>query len=119
MGWTLGNTRIFVVDETIDSKNIIARLQPLAGGSVHQTFGYENDIYKVNAYIVGSGDLSNLKNMAKSSSKYALKDFDGNLVLSGYVNSISTKVIPGIWQSLRLDLPSNAPVYVVEILLYE
>ena len=45
MAWTFHSVRIYTVDENDVNKPIVAKLQPLLGGTVIQTYGYENEVH--------------------------------------------------------------------------
>ena len=117
MGWYLDSTRIFVTEYNPEFKQIIARLQPLSGPTVHQTFGYESRINKVTAYFVGLTDLAAMREMVEDG---ALHLFTTAYATSGwfYVNSVSPKLVRSVCQTLRPDLAEDSPVYIADIELY-
>ena len=116
--WLLDDTRIFVQKLEGNINQIIPRLQPLAGGTVLQFFGYESEITSVGFKVVGSGDLATLKGMAIDSSYHTLSG-PGNYYEDYYVKSITHDRNKTIYQTLRLDLDCETPVYDVELELYE
>lgn len=117
--WSLNNTRIFVEDKTGLDKNIIARIQPLSGGTILQYFGYENRVTRLSCKVVGETDLNALRGYAKTHLTYELLDY-ANTDLGDYsVNSCNWKQLQTVCQTLRGDLPSNSPVYQVELELYQ
>jgi len=117
MAWTLSGVRIFVDESKEDAGNIVPRLQPLSGGTVLQTFGYESDIRTVHALVVGTVDKDALKDTRKSGT-HALVSPEGSLG-SFTVKNVSVSRVHCICQTIRLDLAADAPVYEVEIQLYE
>lgn len=117
MAWTLNGVRIFVTDFGNDYKNIISRLQPLGGGTIYHVFGYEFTVSKLSAYVVGDTDNASLKALTRTSTAYTLVSDQGSYG-TFLVNSISLKRINSICQTLRPDLPDDAPVYIADIELY-
>ena len=115
--WTLNSIRIFVQEHTGDGSQIIPRLQPLAGETVLQFFGYESEVHGINAIVVGDTDLNSLKALRKSSTAYELQSPEGDRG-DFYVKKVSYKRIPNICQTLRTDLAEDAPMYIVDLELY-
>lgn len=117
MAWYIDTTRIFVQGNDEDVGTVIARLQPVASGTVLQIFGHETPIVKLKGVIVGSGDKSALKaygidgDAHTISGPYGARDF--------YVASIRVNQVMTISQTVRQDLPENAPFYNFEMELYE
>lgn len=114
--WVLDSTRIYVTGLQGNDKQIIARLQPLDGGTIHQTFGYENEIKKVSAIVIGEADLEALKNMTESGSTYTFSGYGidyGNY----YVANVSWTRANILYQSIKL--PCTEPLFNIEIELYQ
>ena len=116
MAWYLDEARIFVQEKSSDYKQIIARLQPLAGETVHHIFGYESPIFKISALVVGETDAALIAAMPTDGE---LHSFSGP-VGSGwmYVNSVTLKDQKAAFQTIRPDLDCSATVYVVDVELY-
>lgn len=114
--WVLDSTRIYVTGLQGNDKNIIARLQPLNGGTIHQTFGYENEIKKVSAIVIGEDDLEALKALAESETTYT---FSGYGIDYGdyYVANVSWNRANILYQTIKL--PCTEPMFNVEIELYQ
>jgi L-lactate permease len=117
MAWTFNGTRIFVQNISESLKQIIARLQPLSGGTVLHIFGYDSEVTKLSGIIVGNTDKAALIVLAKTGTSYTLVSPEGSLG-SFYVSSVTFSRIPSICQTLRGDLASNSPLYNVELELY-
>jgi hypothetical protein len=115
--WSLNGIRIFVQENTGDGSQIIPRLQPLDGGTVLQFFGYESEVRSINAFVVGDTDMDALRALRKTSTAYTLISPMRTLG-NFYVKKISYKQIPNICQTLRTDLASDAPMYIVDMELY-
>jgi hypothetical protein len=66
--WTIGGVRFYCTDLQDNKSQIIARLNPLAGGTTLHFFGWDDRITKISGYVVG---ISN---------KETIEDFneDGN-----------------------------------------
>jgi hypothetical protein len=119
MGWYLDSTRIFVQDWKLHEDQIIPRLQPLNGGTVKQIFGYESPITNINAIIVGSADADTLRAMTEDGATHTLVVPSGEYGADSYeVKNIALARIMCICQTIRPDLPTDAPVYTVDIELY-
>jgi len=118
MAWTYGGTRIFVTESAEDSEQIIARLQPLAGDTVLQVFGYTTPISKLGCYIVGDTDKNHIESLVASGVSFELVNYDG-VVGDFYLKNVSIKQIYSICQSLRTDLPETANVYIADLELYK
>lgn len=116
--WVYGGIRIFVQEIGENGKQNIARLQPVVGGTVKQVFGYEDLIYRVNGVVVGDTDKDALLAMRTTGVPYTLSGYGtdyGELLM----NTCSTSRVQCIGQTLRSDLACDAPVYTVELELYE
>lgn len=118
MTWTLGSVRIFVQELNDNAEQVIARLTPLASGTVLQVFGFEYLVKNLKAYVVGQDDK-------------------GTLI--GYTRDGTTRIVSGLgysWgdyfvkkaafnmemtncQTLRTDLAEDSPVYIVDLELYK
>lgn len=116
--WTLGGTRIFVQELNDEAKQVIARLIPLASGTVIQTFGYDDLIKNLNVYIVGSVDKTALINMTRTGNTYTLSGMGFNWG-DYYVNKASFSMVRTTCQTLRPDLAEDASVYIVDLELYK
>ncbi len=117
MNWTFDGVRIFVQENTGEGSQIIPRLQPLNGGTVLQFFGYDSLIKTINAYVVGDTDKDALEALYKTGSSYDLTSPMGDLG-NFYVHKFNYKQIPNTCQTLRTDLASDAPMYIVDLELY-
>jgi hypothetical protein len=118
MAWYLNNTRIFVQEHKKVGTQIIPRLQPLTGGTVHQFFGYESPIVKLAALVVGNTDKDALEDMYQSTSSVVLSG-PYDIYKSYYMHSIETGIEPATCQTIRTDLAEDAPVYTILMELYE
>jgi hypothetical protein len=116
--WLLDSTRIFVQKLEGNINQIIPRLQPLSGGTVLQFFGYEDEVTKVGCLVVGEDDLADLKGMAIDYSYHTLSGPD-SYTQDFYVKSISSDRMMTVAQTIRTDLDCYAPVFKVELELYE
>ena len=117
--WTLNSIRLFVQNFPENDKQIVARLQPLKSGTIHQIFGYEDTIYTLSAVVVGNADKDSLKALSKTGLSYDLVTPYGTIE-DLIVNNVSVKQRLGvICQTIRTDLDLESPVFDVEIELYK
>lgn len=117
MSWTLDSVRIFVQKLNDSDVQIIARLQPLGGGTTLHTFGYEDRVTKLSGYIVGLTDKNALEAMSKDDSWHTLSTPYGDW--GDYkVKSCTFELTNIICQTLRPDLAENSPVFESEFELY-
>lgn len=115
MSWTLNGTRIYVDKYSGGGKQIMPILQPLSGGSVVQFYGYETTTYKIGGLIVGTTDRDALLALkATALNTYVLMSPEGSLGTYS-VKNVSFERTNIIYQTMRADLPCEAPVYTVEI----
>ena len=118
MNWTLGGVRIFVTGHEEGISQIIARIQPLSGGTINQVFGYEGIVTKISCYIVGDSDKDSIEAFATTGSTYELTSPEGSLG-TYLVSNVSVPRINTISQTLRPDLDCDAEVYNAEIVLFK
>lgn len=113
--WQLNGTRIIVQEKSEGAKRIIARLQPLSGGTINHFFGYETKSYKLNGIVVGDTDKNALIALAQAGTTYTLVTPYGNVTVS--VGDVSTDQMSIIYQSLILDGSHDCldPVYKITI----
>jgi hypothetical protein len=114
MAWTYNSVRIFTQKITPSIRQIIAKLQPLAGGTVYQTFGYETPNYKVSAYLVGETDRAAIEALAKTGATYALVAPEG-AIGNFYLDGVSFDRQMVVCQTIRTDLATTSPVYIVDL----
>lgn len=112
--WSLGGIRTFVTGISDEVGQTIARLQPLAGKTVQQVFGYETAVYKISTYIVGETDRAALEAMTTTGSGYELISPEGSIG-TFLVQRVTPVRKDSISQTLRPDLACDAPVYIVDI----
>jgi hypothetical protein len=117
MAWYLDNTRVFVQEHKRNGTQIIPRIQPLTGGTVHQYFGYESPILNFSALIVGEADRTDIESMYYDHSAHTLSGPYG--IVDYYVHSQSISLEDASYQTIRPDLDCEAPVYTVAMELYE
>lgn len=116
--WYLDTTRIFVQKYDTTNNQIVARLQPLSGLSVHQIFGAESEVINLEGLVVGNADRETLKSKVRDGNTHTLTGAY-NITVSGLiVKSMKDSLTNTICQTLRPDLPETAPVYTVSLELY-
>lgn len=116
--WYIDTTRIYVQEFASTDQQILARLQPLSGATIHQIFGYESPILKVKGVIVGDTDRDAIRGMARDGSTHDL-DLDTVVVIgSALVHNVTCTRKPTNYQTMRPDLDCDAPVYDCDLELY-
>jgi len=115
--WKLDNVRIFVQKMVGDMGQIIPRLQPLSDSTVLQFFGWEDEIIKVGAKVVGESDLETIRAMRTDAATHNLTGYD-SFNESWYVKSISWSRDNYPFQTIRPDLDCETPVFTIEIEFY-
>ena len=120
MNWSIGGIRIFVTDGTEEVGQIVAKLQPLSGGTIHQIFGYETATRKLSCYIVGDTNKNAVEALTTSGTTHTLNSPEGALG-SFIVEKVSIPRVPCVKQTLDLTggLTCDSPVYRGDITLLE
>jgi hypothetical protein len=122
MAWYFGSAEMTVTEKSDANNQIIARLQPLASGTVHHIFGYEDQTSKITAVVVGNTDKDLLVSYTKTADDYSLY-YDSGVTTTIYGNyllkGLSIRRENVIKQSIRQDLACDAPVYSVELEVYK
>jgi len=115
--WSYAGYRIFVQEYQSGHKQILPRLNPIGGGTVIQQFGYDERILKINAYVVGFSDMTQIRLLTTSGISFDLATpMEGTYAY--YCNDVQDKLVNSICQTLRPDLPEDSPVYQVDLELY-
>lgn len=119
MPWSLGGVRIYAQESAENNAQILPRLQPISGGTVVQSFGYESPIRNITALVVGSGNNNALKAFASDAgASHELVSPEGslgNFIVKSYVPKRTMVVC----QTIDITQPEEAPVYESDIELYE
>lgn len=118
MAWTYGGVRIYAQKSEQNTSQIIPRLQPVDGGTVLQVFGYESLIRQITALVVGDSKHNSLRAFAQDSGTgHTLVSPEGSLgsfILRGF----SSRRTDSTCQTIDPTLPSEAPVYEVDLELF-
>ena len=118
MPWTLGGIRIYVQELGREEEQIIPRLQPLNGGTVHQIYGYQDPIISLAGIVVGSGDCLTLHSFTTSGTMFTLSSPEG-ILGDYYVKSVKDSRSPYPFQFIRRDLDCMTPVFDLDVTLYK
>lgn len=118
MSWALDTTRIYVTEYQEVDKGIIARQHPLAGGTVHQYWGWEEPVLSVRAYVVGLTDKAAIRNMVRDSLTHYLYAPSGFETITCWVNQATFEALPAGKQSFAIGKECTDQVYVVNLELY-
>jgi hypothetical protein len=117
--WYLDTTRIYVTDIGGNYNQTIARLQPIASGTIMQYFGYESATVAIQCKVVGITNLDNLRHMRMSGTSYALTTpYDTGTHYPYAVNSIKWKLDKTVCQTLDTTQSGTVPVYTVDLELF-
>lgn len=118
MAWTYGGHRIYVQESREGASAILPRLQPLAGGSKIQSFGYDSDIRNVTALVVGDTIKNALKAFSKDGGTlHAFVSPEGSLG-NWSLKSFSSNRTDSTCQTIDITQPEEAPVYEIELELW-
>lgn len=119
MPWTLGGHRLYVQKSTENTSQILPRLQPVSGGTVVQSFGYDSTVRTVTAIVVGDTIKNALMAFAQDGGlSHEFVSPEGSLG-NWIVKSCSPDRTESVCQSIDTTQPEDAPVYDVELELYE
>jgi hypothetical protein len=120
MAWTLGDVRVVVTKLNDIATQDIARLQPLASGTLYHIFGYEFLIKKLNAYIVGSTDKNTLISFTRTGDTYELF-YNATTWGDYYVKSATFDMQNCVSQNFLVDgdHACDDPVYLVDLELFK
>ena len=118
MAWTLGGHRIYVQKIEKGASAIAPRLQPLSGGSVIQSFGYDSTVRNLEAIVVGDTINDALEAFSKDGMQlHALVSPEGSLG-NWMVKDYSSDRTGSTCQSIDQTQDEDAPVYDVTITLW-
>ena len=119
VNWSYGGVQLIVIDRVMDNDQIIARLNPVGGGTVLQYFGDNDRIEKITAYVVGVTDVALLQSYTTSGVPFTYVTPLGSSI-SGYsLKHVSIKQLNSICQTIRPDLAEDSPVFSVDLELYQ
>src|SRR3990172_10839526 len=117
MAWTYNSNRIYVQKITKGASQIMPRLQPLSGGSILQSFGYDSTIRNITAIVVGDTIEQALEALSKDGGlAHALVSPEGSLgnwILKDY----SSDRTESTCQTIDITQAEDVPVYNCELTL--
>jgi len=116
--WSLGSVRIYVQDLREDEDQIVARLNPLAGGTTLHFFGYDDKITKLSGIVVGRTHQASLEAFNTDATVRELMTPWGSWG-NFYCKHTSFQLLPTTCQTIDLTENTDAPVWKVDIELYE
>lgn len=119
MAWYFGDVRIYVQKYETDSKQVIARLQPLNNKTILHLFGWESEKLNLGGLVVTNSGVSTLKSYRTTGLAYTLSGPEGT-VGDFYVSNIKAPRLDTINICLndRPGLDPLSPVYSVNLELY-
>jgi hypothetical protein len=116
--WTYNSNRLYVQKITKQASQIIPRLQPLSGGSVLQSFGYDSTIRNVEALVVGDTVNDALEALAKDgATAHALVSPEGSLG-SWILKDYNSDRIPNVCQTIDPLQAEDVALYTVSMTLW-
>ncbi len=119
MSWTYNSIRMYVQGFNPKDTNIIARLQPLSGGTVLHHFGYEDQKLTLRGKVVTEADKDALEALIQTASSYALVGPEGsigNYFVKNF-NAVRDPTANSIWHD-RPSLDCDVPVYTITLELW-
>lgn len=119
MAWTLGGNRIYAQESGESTGQILPRLQPLSGGTVVQSFGYESLIRQLTVLVVGDTIKNAIEGYSQDGgSSHALVSPEGSLG-NFIVRSVRVKRTKSTNQTIDTSQACETPVYEIDLELYE
>jgi len=118
MAWTLNSNRIYVQKLVEGTKQIIASLQPLAEGTVYQTFGYETSKVKISCIVVGQTILTALHALTTNENSVTLISPEGSLG-DYFVSAVNSDREKAVYQTIDPAQDCETPVFNVDIELFK
>ena len=117
MSWTINGIRVYTQEYNESVRQQIARLQPLAGGTVLHIFGYEEPIIKIRGKVVGSGNFELLKATTTLGTTVSfVSDLDTKNVT---VLNVTGSRDRSISQTIDILQACDSPVYSVDVEVYQ
>jgi hypothetical protein len=119
MAWTLGSIRIYPQKFGENTSAILPRLQPLSGGTIVQSFGYDTRIIQLSVTIVGFTNKNTLRGYANDggAAHELLHSVEGSY--GNYsVKSFNSDRTMSTCQTIDPTQAEDAPVFEAEIELY-
>lgn len=118
MAWTIGGSRIYVSKITKGASQIMPRLQPLSGGSILQSFGYDSTIRNVSALVVGNTVEQAIEGFSKDGgTSHELVSPEGSLG-NWIVKDYSSNRIPNVCQTIDPLQAEDVELYEVDFTLW-
>jgi hypothetical protein len=119
MAWTLGGHRIYTQKSSENTSQILPRLQPLSGGTVIQSFGFDSIVRSITVIVVGDTIKNALLAFAQDGgTSHAFVSPEGSLG-SWIVKSCVPNRTNSTCQSIDISQPEEAPVYEIELELWK
>lgn len=116
--WTYGGVRIYTQNSRKSSSQTLARLQPVNGGTIIHSFGYDSMIRSITAIVVGDTNDNALYAFSKDSATvHELVSPEGSLG-NWILKSYSSNRTSSVCQTIDVTQPEDAPVYEIELELH-
>lgn len=114
MAWYLDAIRIFPQSADDDWDQLIAELNPLAGGSIYQDWGWADEKEKMTAYVVSLADKDAIRAMVSAqalvtlSGPYEVQSFRLKSVSMSHINNVNC-------QTFYPAKAEDAPIYMANL----
>jgi hypothetical protein len=119
MAWTYNSVRIYAQESDEGTSQIAPRLQPISGGSVIQSFGYDSTVRNISAIVVGDTNKDALKALAQDGmSSHALVSPEGSLG-NWMLKSFKANRTKSTCQTIDEAQAEDAPVYDCQLELWQ
>jgi hypothetical protein len=119
MAWTLGGNRIYTQESSENTGQILVRLQPVSGGTVVQSFGYDSLIRQMTVIVVGDTIKNAIKGYSQDGgTSHALVSPEGSLG-NFIVKSAQVKRTNSTNQTIDITQDCATPVYEIALEMYE
>ena len=116
--WSVGGVRIYCQDYRDDEDQIVARLNPLAGGTTLHFFGYDDKIVKISGIVVGRSNQAALEAFNTDATVRALSTPWGSWG-NYYIKHTTFQLLPTTCQTIDLTQNTDVPVFKCDIEIYE
>ena len=113
MAWYIESIRIFPQTSNEEWDQLIAELNPLAGGSIYHQFGWTDEKRKMSAYIVSNEDKAAIRAMVSGQQLVTLSGPHGSN--DYYLKSASTENVRSVCQTFYPAKNETDPVFVVDL----
>ncbi len=116
--WLINSVRLYVQQLEDGEGEIIPRLQPLNNRTQLQFFGREAPVIKVQAKVVGSGNLESIRTLSRNQTECTLAGYDFSYA-NLYIKGFNYQIDPAALQTIDTTQDCETPVYTLTMELYQ